>query len=110
LLTQTSDEPSSACQQVLAWKSKGDLFFSPSTFHWKMVRKSVSFAFSKREVNCMEEVCKNRLRHMTENKVALDGGTFCPCTELKRLAFETFCEAAFECVTKESEFEEIKRT
>jgi cytochrome P450 len=113
LLAHTSDKPSGVHRQLHLWKSKGDMFVSPSTFHWRMVRKSVSFAFSKREVNRMEEVCKNRLRHMTENKVdllSLDGGTFYPCTELKRLTYETLCEAAFEYVPEESEFEEITRT
>ena len=74
--------------------------------YWKHVRKGVAPAFSSRQVQRMNAIC----RHTVEDWIATtleplvqSGGTLDPAREMTRLTTRVICQAAFEYTASESE-------
>ena len=81
---------------------------SSSDKYMKAVRKTTAHAFSSREVGRMNEVATKyvhdwldgRLKILVENEEAFD-----PAVEFNRITFKVICEAAFEYIATDEEFE-----
>ena len=74
--------------------------------YWKQVRKGVAPAFSSRQVQRMNAIC----RHMVEDWIATtleplvdSGGTLDPARGMTRLTTRVICQAAFEYTASDSE-------
>jgi len=76
---------------------------------WKVTRKCAAPAFSKNEVNRMNDVCSKHvecwIQDRLENLYISEGKGFDPSKEMTRLTFSTILEAGFEYVPTVEDFD-----
>jgi cytochrome P450 len=108
LLDKASDKPREVYKILEGTKSKTMFTSSNADPYMKAVRKSTAHAFSSREVGRMNEVATKYVNEWLDGRLkrlAEEKEPFVPTTEFNRITFKVICEAAFEYMATDEEFD-----
>lgn len=110
-MDKLSDKHSATYQKLAGPKPKSMVVSVNADPYTKAVRKSAAHAFSSREVGRMNKISTKYVDEWLDGRLAMlveKEEPFDPAVEFNRITFKVICEAAFEYVPTDEEFESFQ--
>ena len=107
-MDKSTDKPREIYGNLQGTKSKTMFTSSNADPYMKAIRKSTAHAFSSREVGRMNDVATKYVNEWLDSRLAdvvERPEPFDPAVEFNRITFKVICEAAFEYMATDEEYE-----